>query len=322
MWEAVGVPGPEEQLYEVLVPRRQATIAELAEDAGQTRDRTARILDRLVDRGLVTRLPGRPARFAAVTPDLAAATLIAAWERDVRRLRSHAQELADAHRGHGESGHPAELIEVIEGAANVRNAFFRLLRSAEREVRVFDKPPYTEDQPEGNQDEYLHLSEGKVRYRTLYDQAALTIPGRMAEIWKGIRHGERARVAPALPMKMALSDDRLALIPVSVSDYRADASYLVHPSSLLDALSELFDAVWERAIPLNKAPDPAEQAELGDDDAELLGLLAGGVTDETIARTLGWSVRTVHRHVHRIMASVGAETRFQAGMEAARRGWV
>jgi DNA-binding NarL/FixJ family response regulator len=33
-------------------------------------------------------------------------------------------------------------------------------------------------------------------------------------------------------------------------------------------------------------------------------------------------VRTVHRRVHQIMASVGAETRFQAGMEAVRRGWV
>ncbi len=31
---------------------------------------------------------------------------------------------------------------------------------------------------------------------------------------------------------------------------------------------------------------------------------------------------TVRRHIHRIMTPTGAETRFQAGMQASRRGWV
>ena len=67
-------------------------------------------------------------------------------------------------------------------------------------------------------------------------QAALAQPERMAEVWNGIRRGERARVARSLPMKMALSDRRLALIPVSAYSDKADeAAYLVHPSSLLDA---------------------------------------------------------------------------------------
>jgi DNA-binding CsgD family transcriptional regulator len=324
MWQAVGVPESEERVYEALVPRRQSTVAELAGDVGLSRDGVAKVLSRLVDRGLVTRLSGRPARFAAVTPDLAAATLIAGWEHDVRRLRAHAQELTDAQRNRAGSGHPAELIEVIEGAANVRNAFFRVQRSAVQRVRVFDTPPYTAPQPDGNPDEYELLEHGTVRYYTLYDRAALAVPGRMTEIWNGIRHGERARVTGTLPMKLALCDESLALIPVSVSDYRADAAYLVHPSSLLVALGELFDAIWDRSMALNAADavaTPDEQAPSTADGA-LLGLLAGGATDESIARTLGWSVRTVHRHIHRIMAEVGAETRFQAGMEAVRRGWV
>lgn len=321
MWEAVGVSELEARVYEMLVPHHQATSAMLAEDADLTRDQAARILAKLVDRGLVTRLPGRPARFAAVMPDLAASTLIASRERELRLLRSHAQQLADAHRRESAGGHPAELIEVIEGAPNVREAFVRLQRGAQREMRVFDKPPYTGEQPEGNPDEYQLLGDGRVRYRTLYERSALTIPGRMSEIWNGIRYGERARVTGELPMKMVLCDDRLALIPVSTSDCPADAAYLVHPSSLLDALAGLFEAFWGRAVPLNQA-SPEGDRELADEDLDLVGLLASGATDETIARTLGWSVRTVHRHVHRLMASAGADTRFQAGMQAVRRGWV
>lgn len=324
VWGAVGVPEPEERAYEALTLRGQATTAELATDLGISRGRVSRMLTRLIDRGLATQLPGRPSRFAAVMPDIAASALIAARESQLRRLREHAQQLAAASRAQASARHPVQLIEVIEGAENVRKAFDRLQRDARTEMRVFDKPPYTSHQPQGNLEEYRLLGEGRVRYRTLYDRAGLTQPERMAEIWNGIRHGERARVAASVPMKMALCDDQLALIPVTTaSDSAAETAYLVHPSSLLDALSELFESLWEKAVPF--APRPAAgvgEQELTDRDRDLLGLLAAGMTDETIARTLNWNVRTVRRHVRQIATLTGAQTRFQAGMEASRRGWV
>lgn len=324
LWGVVGIPEPEQQVYEVLALHAQATGAQLAAEVGMTPARASRILARLAELGLATRLPGRPAPFSPVMPDLAASTLIAAQEVRLRQLREHAQRMVTARRTQAAARHPAELIEVIDGAANVRDAFVRLQQDARSQMRVFDKPPYTSDQPDGNYEEYRLLGEGRVRYRTLYDREGLARPGRMTEVWNGIRHGERARVAGSLPMKMALSDDRLALLPVSASGQSAiQRAYLVHPSSLLNALSELFEAIWEKAVPLNQAATPAdEETELTDRDRELLGLLASGTTDETIARICGWSVRTVGRHVRRIMTLVGAQTRFQAGMEASRRGWV
>ena len=54
----------------------------------------------------------------------------------------------------------------------------------------------------------------------------------------------------------------------------------------------------------------------------LLQQLATGAQDEQIARTLGISLRTVRRRVSDVMTEVGADTRFQAGVEAARRGWI
>lgn len=323
VWEVVGITEAEEHLYETLTLRGQATIADLVTELGINRGRASRILGKLATLGLVSQLPGRPARFTAAVPDMAASALIAAQESKLRRLRGHAQQLAATRRAKAGARHPAELIEVIEGVANVRQAFLRLQREARVQMRVFDKPPYTADQPEGNPEEYRILRHGQVRYRTLYDRAGLVLPERMAEIWNGIRHGERARVAGSLPMKMALCDGKIALIPVSASSGSAgQAAYLVHPSSLLDALSELFEALWEKAVPLNRRPADGGDELITDRDRDLLGLLASGATDETIARTFGWSVRTVRRHIHRICTLMGAGTRFQAGMEARRRGWV
>ncbi|MEU8383793.1 LuxR C-terminal-related transcriptional regulator [Streptosporangium sp. NPDC048865] len=49
-------------------------------------------------------------------------------------------------------------------------------------------------------------------------------------------------------------------------------------------------------------------------------LAAQGVPDEMIARQLGLSVRTVRARFADAMAELGAQSRFQAGVEASRRG--
>ena len=323
MWESVGVSAAEGRAYEALVRRRQADLAAIGADLGLSSSRAARMLARLAEHGLATRLPGRPARYAAVPPETLASSLIADRERELLRLRAHTHELAVL-RHRGESGHhPAELVEVIEGAANVRTTFLRLQRVAREQIRGFDRPPYLDNPVAGNVEENRRIEQHGITYRVVYDRSALAVPGRISEIWQGVQSGERARVSGNVPMKMVLCDDRLALIPVTTEGYRADAAYLVHPSSLLDAFCALFEAIWERAVPLNRAGSTdGGQSTISPEDADLIGLLAGGATDESIARTLGWSVRTVHRHVHRLMTTVGAGTRFQIGMEAVRRGWV
>ena len=47
-----------------------------------------------------------------------------------------------------------------------------------------------------------------------------------------------------------------------------------------------------------------------------------GHTDESAARKLGLSVRTIQRMMSELTGRLGAESRFQAGAEAVRRGWL
>lgn len=62
--------------------------------------------------------------------------------------------------------------------------------------------------------------------------------------------------------------------------------------------------------------------ELTTDDRVVLTHLARGNTDEAVARALGVSVRHLRRRIARLFAQLGATSRFEAGVEAARRGWV
>ncbi|MFE7393699.1 response regulator transcription factor [Streptomyces sp. NPDC057582] len=59
-----------------------------------------------------------------------------------------------------------------------------------------------------------------------------------------------------------------------------------------------------------------------DDTRQLLTYLSGGLTDESIARELGVSERTVARRIARLQEVLGAQTRFQLGVQASRRGWL
>ncbi|WP_113701039.1 hypothetical protein [Nonomuraea lactucae] len=58
------------------------------------------------------------------------------------------------------------------------------------------------------------------------------------------------------------------------------------------------------------------------DDRRLLSMLTAGVPDRTAAKHLGYSARTYQRRIQELMARLGAETRFQAGLQAALLGWI
>ncbi|MFF9869684.1 LuxR C-terminal-related transcriptional regulator [Streptomyces sp. NPDC013953] len=55
-------------------------------------------------------------------------------------------------------------------------------------------------------------------------------------------------------------------------------------------------------------------------EREVLAMLAAGAKDEAIARRLGCSERTLLRLLTALVAKLGAESRFAAGVQAARLG--
>jgi hypothetical protein len=75
-------------------------------------------------------------------------------------------------------------------------------------------------------------------------------------------------------MKLAIADRSLALLPMAV-DNLIDSAIGIHPSALLDALVQLFELLWQSAIPIVMAPPPEAT------DQQLLTLLAAGAPRTT-----------------------------------------
>ena len=91
-------------------------------------------------------------------------------------------------------------------------------------------------------------------------------------------------------------------------------------ADVVRGVAALYEAAWRAATPL--ASYDAQIAEIRDLAPKVLDLLNSGCKDESAARTLGLSVRTYRRRVAELMAALGAESRFQAGVRARELGLV
>jgi sugar-specific transcriptional regulator TrmB/DNA-binding CsgD family transcriptional regulator len=316
---SVGVSEAEELVYELLLQRPGAMITELLALSSLSRVRLGAVLHTLEEKGLISRTPSKPPRFVPVPPDEALEMLILDRQEQLDRTRRDVVELVRKFRRSLEA--PVELIEIIDGREAVAQRFLQLQRLTQFQLRVLDSPPYAV--PAGVvQDEVALLRRG-ARSRSIYDTCALEVPGELDEILKLVELGEEARVLSGLPVKLAMADDRLALIPLN-HPIEGGAAALVHASPLLDALGMLFEMLWERAVPfraVSPESEPVAQHEglFGPDDIRLLTLLGAGLKDVAVARQLGVSLRTVERRVKRLMDSLGARTRFQAALLMERR---
>lgn len=134
--------------------------------------------------------------------------------------------------------------------------------------------------------------------------------------------GEQIRLLPELPTRMFIIGATHAVLPEPLG-FADEPRSLVRQPGLVHALSLWFEALWERASPLPDLGDLADgRAEPPQLNGFLLSELARGSKDEEIARTLGISLRTVRRRVAAMMTELGVDSRFQAGVEAVRRGWL
>ncbi|MDI5961824.1 helix-turn-helix domain-containing protein [Streptomyces sp. SL13] len=312
--EGLGIPEPEQSAYARVLASGRATSAELAADLRTTTARTEAMLTALASYGLVNGPEGAPPHWSAAAPDVALEALLLRREEELLRTRGRVGELMRTYRS-ARSPQVDDLVEVITGQAVIAERWRQMRDGARRRLLMFDKPPHLSF---GDAEPERRLLERGVKVRAVYESGSVGAPGRRAEIAAVVAAGEEARMLPELPCKLAIVDDRWALLPVATGAELRGA-VLVRASSLLDALTGMFEAYWHRAVGV---PNAHSDSPAPDRRTELLTLLSAGFTDDSIARQLGVSPRTVQRWVRELMDALGARTRFQAGIQASRAGWL
>lgn len=327
--QSLGLGEIEERVYEALLKTPDGTAADLARLLALSRSRLDTALERLTEHGFtVPSEPGRPAGTlpTAASPAAAIRTLIHRRQAELHLRAAELERLwtsADRIAGRLMSGSPTTpegSIELVTGARQISERAQSMVAAAEREVLIFDRPPYVRDD-DGDPD-FAPLDVGAllgrgIAVRSVIDREGLAYPGRLRSLTALVERGLRVRFTAGVPTKLIAVDRRVSLLPPTDTTDPTASALVVGDALLHNVLVPLFELTWQQATPMAASAGP-----LPEPQKELLGLLVAGLKDEAIARRLGIHVHTARRRISQLLESLGAETRFQAGAQAVRRGWL
>ncbi|MEU1662200.1 helix-turn-helix transcriptional regulator [Streptomyces sparsogenes] len=277
----------------------------------------------LLELGLLRAHTKDPALLVPVDPDLAAAALAAPIRASLQEQRRHLNQISVEFgrlRAHFLDGRrrPSDSIEIIPHLDEVRAALNRA--SDECRGEVLSSQPGGGRAPEVLQEAMSRdtalLARG-VRMRTLYHHTARFNAPSQAYVAVLSGLGAEYRTVHDPFGRLIVFDRDLAFIPEEEDGLGA---VVVREPSIVGYLRSVFENAWAHARPFSDAAADGLEAVAKELDGTILRLLAAGYKDEAIGRRLGMSLRTTRKHVADIMDSLGAVSRFQAGVLAARAG--
>ncbi|MGV9878489.1 LuxR C-terminal-related transcriptional regulator [Streptomyces sp. NPDC003006] len=326
--DALGLDDTCAHVYKALLAQPQANLDELRGILGLSEAELGDSLDRLSGLALIRPCLEEPHIFRAVDPELGIQALIAqqqerlvAEQQRVERLRAAATRLAADFAASRPRKSVAD-VEQLEGIEEIRDRIHVLVREVKAEVMTF-APGGAQSAASMDaakpQDEEL-LGRG-VRMRTLYLDSVRNSPATVAYAKWLTEVGGEVRTTPSLPIRLMILDSDVAIVPVNGENSAAGALVL-GADGMLTALCALFDSLWEKATPLGGAARDRDEDGLTPQEAEVLKMLAHGLTDEAVAKRLGVSPRTARRIAADLMEKLGARSRFQAGARAVAKGWL
>lgn len=306
------------RVYRVLVSHAPCDVATLAARTGLPAAAVRAALADLADCDAAVRAAGG---WEARPPASVMCEVLRAEEARRTSLWRAGAELDQLyHAAHRDSGHVTD-VEPVEGPLELFALTEQLQERATEQVRWLDRPPYRSTPANFAAQESLQgrrMAAG-VTYRTVYHQAVYDDAALLASMTRMVELGEDARVLADLPVKLLIGDHRTALLVPEPARVGVDRSLLLHASALLNAFAGVFETLWTLGVPVTAS---GGRAPLSDHDRTIITLMAAGATDEAIARRLRLSRRTVVRRITALLDRLGATTRFQAGVQAAHRGWL
>ncbi|MGA5823216.1 LuxR C-terminal-related transcriptional regulator [Kitasatospora sp. NPDC094028] len=237
-------------------------------------------------------------------------------EDELRRERERLQGMREQYAAlmpvylHGRQlSHPHGMIDLLTDKIAVRAMLVEAVDAAREEVLVskpggaFPPAALREALPRD-----LALLASGLRMRNLYQHATRYDQPTRTNAEQLIAAGAEIRTLPEVLPQMIVIDRELAFLPAPGS-----GALVIREPSLLAFLIAAFERDWGNAAPFSVGPQAAHDVS-EDLKQTIVQQLSNGLKDEAIARRLGVSLRTCRRHVSELLETLGATSRFQAGV--------
>jgi DNA-binding CsgD family transcriptional regulator len=312
--QALGVSAAAEVLFLDLLQNPETTTEDLTARYGDV-DAS---LEELTGFGLVERTDGA---FVVHPPRRALDALAERHTKQAALARESAEQLSELWKV---AAGKQDYLEVLPTYAAAQAVLNSVQADAQEQVRAMTMGNLAARELQIVDGLFDALGRG-VRYEVIYGTHVLQDGSALHKVQACIDAGEVARVFPQVPLNITIVDDRWALVGAR-SEVRRGPDFVamvVHDSPLLAGFARIFEALWRIAVPITSGTELNDVTAGPDlESKRLLTYLSAGLTDESIAREFGVSERTVARRIGRLQEALGAQTRFQLGVQASRQGWL
>jgi hypothetical protein len=314
----LGISNAEEALYRALLRAPGSTARMLVDVLRTSVESVEATMALLEGKGFASCAPGTVPRFFPSPPDIAVESLLLRRQKELQEARRAVAGLQREQRGDAD-GNP--VVEIIDADPAAQQQPFAMCHSiVKTEMMCLMRPPFLVSIPDQGQDDRAKDRKPGVLYRNIVHADVLGDPGWCATLRRTLEAGEHVRLLPDFPFKMLVADRELGLMPLKI-DEPAGEMLLLRRSAVLDALCELFETMWAKAVPIRFGPGDQPIIDTSVPyPPQLQGmvpLLAAGANDKSIAELLGVSERTLMRRMEALYQGLNAKSRFQAGWLAA-----
>ncbi|MYQ65992.1 LuxR family transcriptional regulator [Streptomyces sp. SID4950] len=318
------------QVYRAFLFHNEQDARELARLTDSDDDSVRAAIERLVDLSLLAPSQHSPGGLRAVDPLRGMRVLLEREQEELawreHRFKHNTTVLDAIAAEYAAAGRSAQVdgIERLHHIDDIRTRLEELAESCEKESLAFHPAGgLTEESVKTARPLNERALARGVRFRSIYiDSVMRDRVTRSHARWMADHHCE-VRTTPSLPMRLLVVDTTAAVV-TGLPGQSTGATLLFRNRPVVLAMRALFEAYWDHATRFPQESDAREPApdEITPQERRLLELLAEGLTDSMVARTLGISVRTERRKLAALMERLGVSSRFAAGVQATRRQWI
>jgi DNA-binding CsgD family transcriptional regulator len=328
MLEMLGLDTVANAVYQAMLAEPGFGVAQLCEHLNLSETQVRNALDDLADLSLLRESRQTPGMLRVVSPEIGLEVILRRQEEDLARRQQElaanksavaraVAKFADLRPDTAVDG--AKRLVGLDAVQNELETLWKTVVGEVLSVTTGAAIPL-ETLESGRPIDMDMLSRG-ITIQVLYQDSVRNDPATYAYARWMSECGGQVRTAPLIPPRLLIYDRTVALVPIDPADTRTGALCTREPG-IVASLVALHQQAWATAVPLGFNQPGDLETGLTPGERDLLKLLSTGMTDETAAKRLGISLRTVRRQMAALMERLDAASRFEAGLKAAQKGWL
>lgn len=297
--------------------------AEMSSVTGVDAERARRARLRLEELGLLQEGNGL---IEPVEPETALLRTMSAYQASAAQQATAAaalQQLTDAlmsvYRPAVSSEASPVEVEYITGSRRKNRAVSNLSAASRHTVDSMHPGPMPPSQVlETSLERDAEMKSRGLRLRSIYPQTLLQAPRYVRYLQRLTEIGVEVRLLDHAPCDVLIHDNAIACLPGAPGG-PTGPMLVVRGVALVRVVSGFYEDFWLRSVPYEPVRAPGEpETDLTPQERTVIRLMAGGLTDDQIARKMGVHRRTVQRAVAKLMDRLQATSRFEAGLKLAQ----